>query len=279
MTALGRVPVCEACLESTPARLESALAQTASLCDRCGDDLEFESLRFASSLGVSACTACRLAPPEFTRAVAYSSYDDRMRDLLHLFKFEAQRDLARAALGAWLAQAVYRLRPQTAAELVVVPVPLFAARERERGFNQAALLAREALRRLRNMDREWKLDYQPGALRRVKNTRPLFALDPAGRRRSLKGAFRIGDASAVRGREVLLVDDIMTTGATARECARVLLRAGATRVWVATVAKAQPDRLRVIEDSTDSTEEEQASGVARWDATPAASGTESHLNT
>jgi hypoxanthine-guanine phosphoribosyltransferase len=74
------------------------------------------------------------------------------------------------------------------------------------------------------------------------------------------------DAEAIRGREVLLIDDIMTTGATARECARVLLRAGVAKVWVATVAKAQPESVRVLRaeefgEAADST-------VARWDATP-----------
>jgi ComF family protein len=254
MTALGRVQVCESCLEG-PA------AQTNPLCDLCGDELDLESLRFTASMGIQSCPACRLAPPEFTKAVAFAPYDKQTRELLHLIKFEGQRELIRIVLGSWLAQAIAKLREQTAAELIVVPVPLFAARERERGFNQATLLAKAALDRLRKTHPAWKLDLQPKALRRVKNTKALFALDPAERRRSLKGAFRIGSpeaAEAIRGREVLLVDDIMTTGATARECSRVLLRAGAAKVWVATVAKAQPDRAIAGRD--------EAAGVARWDA-------------
>ena len=79
------------------------------------------------------------------------------------------------------------------------------------------------------------------ALRRIRSTQELSALAPHQRRRTLRGAFRVSDESCVRDREVVLVDDIMTTGATARECARVLMRAGARRGVVATVARAQPE--------------------------------------
>ena len=101
----------------------------------------------------------------------------------------------------------------------------------------------------------WTLVLRPGALERTRDTRPLFALRPDQRRRGLKGAFRVSDAEALRGREVVLVDDLLTTGATARECAQALLRAGAVKVWVATVARAQPESVRAVDVS-----------VARWDA-------------
>ncbi len=269
ITVLGRVQVCEACLEGTP-------IHSATLCERCGDDLGAESFRFAASMGVRTCSTCRMASPEFAGAVAFGCYDEKLRELLHLLKFEGERELARALLGGWLAEAVRKLESRAAAELVVVPVPLFAARERKRGFNQAALLAREALARLRKTHPAWKLSLQPHALERVKNTRALFALDPGQRRRSLRGAFRVRDEAAVRGREVLLVDDIMTTGATARECSRVLLHAGATRVWVATVAKAQPERA---ERARVGVADGETSEVARWDATSTATMRETNLNT
>ena len=94
---------------------------------------------------------------------------------------------------------------------------------------------------------------------RVKDTRALYALNPTQRRASLKGAFRVADAEAVRGREVLLIDDIMTTGATARECARVLKRAGAAKVWVVTAARAQPESVL-------STAQHDDESFAMWDA-------------
>ncbi len=244
---LGASQVCHACLDRVTPCSEG-------LCTRCGDALDLESLRFAGALGVTECSPCRLAPPEFARAVAFAPYDSELRELLHLLKFEGRRALAEEVLGRWLATAILKLREQAAIDLVVIPVPLFAARQRQRGFNQAALLASAALRSLKKLAPEWHLTLAPQALTRIKDTHSLFTLAPHQRRAGLRGAFKVADPAAVAGKEVLLLDDIMTTGATARECARTLIRAGAEKVWVATVARAQPDRL-----SSDSQ-------VAFWDA-------------
>ena len=214
-----------------------------------------ESARFAASMGVRECTLCRTSPPAFARAVAFGSYDNEMREMLHALKFNGMRRVAEHVLGDWMAEAILQLEAEAAAELVVVPVPLFRDRERERGFNQAGLLAESAVKRLRKLRPGWKLSLQPGALQRVRDTRALFALRPDQRRRNLAGAFRSGEPEAVHGREVLLVDDILTTGATVNACARVLLRAGAMKVWVATAARAQPESVRAVEET-----------VARWDA-------------
>ena len=215
-----------------------------------------ESARFAAAFGVRECTACRLNPPAFAKAVSFASFDNETRELLHTLKFTG---LQRAAdvLGESMAQAILQLEPEAAEELVVVPVPLFRDRERERGFNQAGLLAMAGITKLQKLRPDWKLNFRADALLRVRDTRALFALNPDQRRRTLAGAFRIGDAEAVRGREVVLVDDILTTGATANACARVLLRAGATKVWVATVARARAESARAVEQS-----------VARWSTSP-----------
>lgn len=212
-----------------------------------------ESVRFAASMGVVECTQCRVAPPAFAKAVAFAPYDSEMREMLHALKFDGMRRVAEHVLGEWVAEAILKLEPDAARELAVVPVPLFRDRERRRGFNQAGLLAEAGLKRLAKVRPDWKLEMRPEALLRVKDTRALYALRPDQRRRNLEGAFRIGDAEAVRGREVLLVDDLLTTGATANICAQVLLRAGAERVWVATVARAQPENARAV-----------AKSVARW---------------
>ena len=233
---LGGVRVCEACLDTMAS---AAGAPPETLCARCGEDFGMESARFAAAMGLRECTMCRLAPPEFARAIACGTYDNEIRELLHLLKFDGQRRVAEEILGEQLAAATRRLEIPATELVVVVPVPLFKARQRERGFNQAEVLARAAMKALRRDRPEWKLSLRP-ALERVKDTRPLYRLDPRQRRRNLKGAFRIADRDAVRGREVLLIDDIMTTGATARECSAVLLRAGAAKVWVVTVARAQP---------------------------------------
>jgi ComF family protein len=229
------------------------------LCTRCGDALGMESARFAAAMGVSECTMCRLAPPQFDRAVAYANYEDEMRRMLHLLKFEGMRGVAEYVLGDAMEAAAQKLRGDAADELVVVPVPLFAAREKTRGFNQARVLAEVMVKRLRRLEPGWKLRAGFGVLERVKDTRALYALNPTQRRASLKGAFRVANAEAVRGREVLLIDDIMTTGATARECARVLKRAGAAKVWVVTAAKAQPESVQSAVQHDDES-------FAMWDA-------------
>jgi ComF family protein len=218
-----------------------------------------ESLRFASALGVTECTLCRMAPPDFARAVAFAPYDNELRDVLHLLKFEGQRSLATHLLADGLANAILQLRERAAAELTVIPVPLFAARQRSRGFNQSALLATAALKRLHKLAPAWQLTLDTTILERTKDTRALFTLAPHQRRAGLRGAFRVANPAAVQDREVLLLDDILTTGATARECSRVLLRAGATKVWVATVARAQPEAIAAVES---------ANNIARWDAPP-----------
>ena len=247
---LGGFKVCEACVGRVG-------PQSDALCARCGDALGMESVRFAGAMGVSDCTMCRMAPPEFARAVAFADYDNEIREMLHLLKFDGQRGLAQHVLGEWLAAAVLKLRDEAGADLVVVPVPLFAERQRSRGFNQAGVLAVGAVKRLGKLAPYWKLRIEADAMIRVKDTRAMYALAPQQRRASLRGAFRIANAEAVRGREVLLIDDIMTTGATARECSRVLLRAGATKVWVATVARAMAESVSAVH---------QSSEVAIWDA-------------
>jgi len=262
MISINRAGVCEACV----ARVEAQDEGHNMLCSRCGDALGMESARFASAMRITECTMCRLAPPEFARAVAYAEYDAEVREMLHLLKFDGVREVAKHLLGDWLAKAMLKLEEQAAREMIVIPVPLFAARERSRGFNQSKLLAEAAVRRLRKLRRGWKLKLDTNSFARVKDTRALFTMQPHERRKNLRGAFRVTDAQAIRGREVLLIDDIMTTGATARECARVLTRAGAAKVWVATVAKVQPESIRV--PRTDTFSESDHSMVARWDAGP-----------
>jgi len=238
-----------------------------TLCGRCGEALDMEGVRFAGQFPVEGllCSPCRMAPPEFERAVAYAVYEDELREMVHLLKYERMRTVAKP-LGKFLARAVEMLEFEAAfaasKELLVVAVPLFPSKERERGYNQAVLLAEAALAELKKSRPAWKLQAAHGVIRRVKDTRSQFELTPKGRRRNLQGAFAVVDDSLLRGREVLLVDDIYTTGATARACSRVLRQAGAVKVWVATVSRAQPEMVAVW----DVTSEEASSKTAVWDA-------------
>ncbi len=247
LTSWSKTPVCDACLGRVS-------PQQDSLCLVCGEALGMESARFAVALGADACTACRLAAPEFARAVAFGRYEDELRELLHQLKYSHMQRLAVEPLGRWLAEAIATLAPQAGRDVAVIAVPLYSARERARGFNQSVLLANAAIRHLRKTDRTWKLQSAHDALRRTRDTEAQFSLQPRARRSNMRGAFAVAQGAGLRGREVLLVDDIMTTGATARECARVLRRAGAANVWVATVARAQPETAILMEPGD----------VARW---------------
>jgi predicted amidophosphoribosyltransferase len=132
---------------------------------------------------------------------------------------------------------------------LVIPVPLHKAKLRQRGFNQSELIARAALKQ-RPAALELKLD--TAVLARVKATESQTGLTPHQRRENMRGAFAVLRPDAVSGRDILLIDDVFTTGTTASECARVLRRAGAGRVFVATAARAlKPEAARAtLEEDT-----------------------------
>ena len=171
------------------------------------------------------CSTCTTDPPPYDYARSAAIYEGALREALHAFKFSRKRALARPLGDLALEQCAASLPEGIEA---VIPVPLARERERERGFNQALLLARRIAGRL-------ELPTRPRWLVRVRATRPQSDLSAAERRANVRGAFRA--SRRVAGRHVVVVDDILTTGATLGECARALREAGAWRVGVVTVAR------------------------------------------
>jgi len=182
---------------------------------------------------------CQRKDPPFERAVAYGSYDGGLRDLIHLLKFQQVRPAA-AVLGCMLAETVANLEQAMPVgtifcrTIAVVPVPLHTRKQAQRGFNQAEMIARGALEEL---SRPKRFDLCTGVLLRRRETGSQIGLTRHQRRQNMRGAFAVSDPTRILNRDILLVDDVYTTGTTASECARVLRRAGAARVWVATVAR------------------------------------------
>jgi ComF family protein len=183
-------------------------------------------------MGDGFCVNCRQVRPEFERAVSFGEYKGGLRRLVHLLKYEGVMPV-QAPLGRMLAEAVAELLPlRGESGPLLVPVPLHRSRRRARGFNQAELIARAAIKRLP------KFELAPGVLVRQRETVSQVGLSREERIENMRGAFRVAHAGRVKGRSVIVVDDVMTTGTTLSECARVLKRAGAEKVWAATVARA-----------------------------------------
>jgi competence protein ComFC len=170
------------------------------------------------------CAACRAGLRGFDRAASFGFYEGPLRTLIHLFKYSGMKPLARTLAGH-LDRAISVDERYDA----VVPVPLHWRKKWQRGFNQSELLARHVAKRrgvpLLN------------ALRRRRSTAVQASLAIAGRRRNVAGAFQAKPDAALAGKRILLIDDVMTTGATASACAAALKRGGAKSVSLLTLAR------------------------------------------
>ncbi len=220
------------------------------------------------------CYACQKFPQPFVRVASFATYSGKLRLAVHALKYYGIRPLARP-LGALLAQAIQTLAPDAPRQMLVIPVPLHPRRLRARGFNQARLLAGSALRNLRRTDPDWQLTLSPASLVRQRETAPQVTLGVEERRLNLELAFHVARPAQVRDRAILLIDDIVTTGSTARACARALLDAGAASVFVASLARAQMVRRdgQLIPGDADDRAfaDRSADSTADFSATPVAS--------
>jgi len=201
-------------------------------CNRCGRAQTGKKLSFSSGKILAPldklfnCADCLNREKTFEMARAIGTYEGCLKETIHKFKFKRQRYLAQF-LGPLMAD-VFWTCPAYQEGQVVVPVPLAPSRLRERGFNQAELLAREVAGAL-NLP-------LCSALVKVRETAPQTSLKREQRMDNLKEAFKVEDPFLIAGRTVLLIDDVFTTGATVGECSRVLTNAGAKEVYVLTAA-------------------------------------------
>jgi len=212
-------PVCDGCWSQIRILV-------APFCRTCGDPLA--SWRVISA-ALEQCPRCRRAPSAVDAARAAGHYEGTLRAILHAFKYDGRRRLARPLSALMIEAGAHVLKSAD----WVVPVPLHPWRRARRGFNQAEELARHLGVPMRRV------------LWRVRATAPQAALDARARRRNVEGAFNLSPRRMLRrrqqwleGRTVVLIDDVRTTGATLDACAAVLKTAGAVEVRALTVAKA-----------------------------------------
>ncbi|MDH3392618.1 MAG: ComF family protein [Desulfobulbaceae bacterium] len=228
LSALCFPPRCLCCDES--------LAAPADLlfCPDCLDKINFIKEPFCHCCGRAfpaaagdnhLCGNCLTKPPFFTSARAIAHYQPPLADAIHAFKYSG-----RTYGLASFAQLVAQLTPPLAAPDTIIPVPLHPRKLRQRGFNQALLMARAFFP---NDPAKIRTDL----LTRPKWSEPQTALSGIERRRNLKGCFAVTNPAQIAGKSVLLVDDVYTTGSTANECARTLKKAGAGEVHVLTLAR------------------------------------------
>jgi ComF family protein len=210
------------------------LAPLDCACPRCARPLPARIVR------PPPCLGCLQRPPRFAAAVAGYEFGGAIAEAIRNLKWHHMPELA-PPLGELLFRALHRAPPEFAAVDVIVPVPLHRRRLRAREFNQAAELAaalREAARARKAPLGNIALDAR--ALERTRDTPPQTGLDALQRRRNVYDAFRVRAPERVREKRVLLVDDVLTTGATADACAAALSRAGAATVLVLTLGRAVP---------------------------------------
>lgn len=216
-------PRCAICrrigLELCPGCVADFCAVGSSICRICGEPRAVPGL----------CSRCAANPPAYQRIRSAFRFDGGIRRAVHVLKYNGRHRLA-----APLAAAAARVVPAPTQPVVICPVPLYPARQIERGYNQAGLLAVE-------LASYWGLVCLPeDALRRTRPTSSQVGLDYDARQSNVRHAFS-AEPSLVTGSSVLLVDDVCTTGATLNACAEALLAAGAASVAGVTLARATSD--------------------------------------
>lgn len=193
---------------------------TKPYCQCCGRPYEFKTF------DELICGACLQKRPLFHKARAAFTYDDFSKKLILPFKHGRRTELA-----PFLVQLLIRVGNDLIKEAdVIIPVPLHRFRLMKRGYNQAALLAGL-------LAKKYRKHYAPDVLKRIKHTKSQGHLSPSARAKNLQGAFHIVHASKIKNKRILLIDDVMTSGATVNACTKILLKNGAKQVDILTLAR------------------------------------------
>ncbi|HEY7535454.1 MAG TPA: ComF family protein [Thermodesulfobacteriota bacterium] len=181
-----------------------------------------------SSIPEHLCGRCILGEFYFERARSIAFYDGLLKEILHKFKYESK-----LSLGKILSSILIDNFPEDVdIPELVIPVPLYIDRLRKREYNQSVILGERLAKHLR-------IPSDPFVLKRIRDTKPQFEIkNDAEKRKNVKGAFTIERVERIKGKALLLIDDIFTSGSTINECARVLLKGGASCVQVLTLARA-----------------------------------------
>lgn len=228
-------PRCRICQASTTGQTTPWVCQTCWLavayikppiCYQCGQPFAAPMAGIVST--VHRCATCRTTPPPYARARAVGLYQGVLREMIHAMKYQRIYGLVRPLADMLVAQFQFHWaapRPD-----LLVPVPLHRSRLRSREFDQAHALAR-------HVGRHMGIPVVGDLLMRHRRTVSQVNLDAAQRRRNVQGAFRLQKSQACKGKSLLLIDDVYTTGATARECTRLLQQAGAQWIGVYTLAR------------------------------------------
>ena len=182
-----------------------------------------------SSLPSHLCQTCLTHPPSFTLHRSFGKYEGILKEIILLFKFKGKRILGRKL--AYFAYNVLKLNKEFLESEIIIPVPLHPKKERERGFNQCEVLALE-LAKLTNKK------FFKNILIKIKNTPPQSILNLRERKNNVKGAFYVKNNSFIYNKNILLIDDIYTSGCTILECSKVLKKAGAKKIFALTLAQA-----------------------------------------
>jgi ComF family protein len=215
----------------------SIVEQVESFCADCWKQIAFLGDGGCGTCGLplegteaGTCAACLAQPPQVDRTRAAVAYDSATRGLVLALKYGRKVALART-MARFMAPLI-----EAGDDRLLVPVPLHRRRLWQRGFNQSLILARELSRRT-------GLEIAPALIGRIRATPPLKGMSVQQRHRTVAAAFRVREPDSVAGRTVVLVDDVLTTGATSEACARALRKAGAARVelisWARVVRPAQ----------------------------------------